>query len=159
DPRAVIAMETVSSIYEVPLLLEERGLGDYILDRLGLEGQRDLQEWREIVERLQNPSGSVEVAIVGKYVELHDAYLSVKESLAHAGIANDVQVDIRWVHAEELESRPAEELLAGAHAIVVPGGFGERGWEGKLRAATYARTNKIPYLGLCLGMQVMVTEF
>jgi len=159
DPRAVIAMETVSSIYEVPLLLEERGLGDYVLDRLGLEGQRDLHEWREIVERLKNPSGSVEVAIVGKYVELHDAYLSVKESLAHAGIANNVKVNIRWVHAEDLESRPADELLAGVNAIVVPGGFGERGWEGKIRAATYARTNNIPYLGLCLGMQVMVTEF
>ncbi|MCK9520298.1 MAG: CTP synthase [Dehalococcoidia bacterium] len=159
EPRAVVPMETVSTIYEVPLLLEERGLGDYVLERLGLRGERDLHEWRQIVERLKHPVGSVEVAIVGKYVELHDAYLSVKESLAHAGIANNVAVDIRWVHAEDLEVRPAEELLAGADAIIVPGGFGERGWEGKVRAATYARTHKVPYLGLCLGMQVMVTEF
>ena len=159
DPRATIPMETVSSIYEVPLLLEERGLGDYVLERLGLEGARDLASWREMVERLKHPAGSVEVAIVGKYVELHDAYLSVKESLAHAGIANNVEVDIRWVHAEDLETRSAEDLLAGVQGIIVPGGFGERGWEGKVKAATYARTRGVPYFGLCLGMQVMVTEF
>ncbi|MGE5596727.1 MAG: CTP synthase [Hyphomicrobiales bacterium] len=159
EPRATIGMETVSSIYEVPLLLEEAGLGDYVLERLGLEGSRDLAEWRDMVDRLKHPGGTVEVAVVGKYVELHDAYLSVKESLAHAGIANNVEVDIRWVHAEDLEVRPAEALLDGVDGIIVPGGFGERGWEGKIRAATYARENRIPYLGLCLGMQVMVTEF
>ncbi len=159
DPRAVIPMETVSSIYEVPLLLEERGLGDYVIERLGLHGGRDLAEWREMVQRLKHPSGVVEVAVVGKYVELHDAYMSVKESLAHAGIANDVDVDIRWIHAETLESRPAAEVLAGVNGVIVPGGFGERGWEGKIAAATWARENNIPYLGLCLGMQVMVTEF
>ncbi|MBI2767432.1 MAG: CTP synthase [Chloroflexi bacterium] len=159
DPRAVIPMETVATIYEVPLLLEERGLGDYVLERLGLEGARDLAEWREMVDRLKHPAGVVEVAVVGKYVELHDAYLSVKESLAHAGIANNVEVDIRWVHAETLESRDASAVLDGVHGVIVPGGFGERGWEGKIQAATYARTHRIPYLGLCLGMQVMVTEF
>jgi CTP synthase len=159
DPRAVIPMETVATIYEVPLLLEERGLGDYVLERLGLEGARDLAEWREMVDRLKHPAGVVEVAVVGKYVELHDAYLSVKESLAHAGIANNVEVDIRWVHAETLETRDAAAVLDGVHGIIVPGGFGERGWEGKIQAATYARTHRIPYLGLCLGMQVMVTEF
>jgi CTP synthase len=159
DPVAVIPLETVSSIYEVPLILEERGLGDYVIERFGLTGGRDLHDWREMVERLQHPTGSVEVAIVGKYVELHDAYLSVKESLAHAGIANGVDVDIRWVHAEDLEARDAAAVLAGVDGIIVPGGFGERGWEGKIRAATYARTQGIPYLGLCLGMQVMVTEF
>ncbi|MFN8617598.1 MAG: CTP synthase [Dehalococcoidia bacterium] len=159
DPRAVIPMETVSSIYEVPLLLEERGLGDYVIERLGLHGGRDLAEWREMVQRLKHPSGVVEVAVVGKYVELHDAYMSVKESLAHAGIANDVDVDIRWIHAETLESRPADEVLQGVNGVIVPGGFGERGWEGKIAAATWARENSIPYLGLCLGMQVMVTEF
>ena len=159
EPRAVIPMETVSSIYEVPLLLEERGLGDYVIERLGLHGGRDLSEWREMVRRLKHPSGSVEVAVVGKYVELHDAYMSVKESLAHAGIANDVDVDIRWIHAETLESRPAAEVLAGVSGVIVPGGFGERGWEGKVAAARWARENTIPYLGLCLGMQVMVTEF
>jgi CTP synthase len=159
DPVAVIPMETAQTIYEVPLILEGFGLGDYVLNRLALKGQRDLVEWKEMVDRLKHPQGVVEIAIVGKYVELRDAYMSVKESLAHAGIANRVDVDIRWVHAEDLEQRSAEEVLAGVAGIIVPGGFGERGWEGKIRAATYARTNNIPYLGLCLGMQVMVTEF
>jgi CTP synthase len=159
EPRAVIPMETVQSIYEVPMLLEERGLGDFVIERLGLHGARDLDDWREMVRKLKHPSGVVEVAVVGKYVELHDAYLSVKESLAHAGIANGVDVDIRWVHAEDLESRPAADVLAGVRGIIVPGGFGERGWEGKIRAAQYARTQGVPYFGLCLGMQVMVTEF
>ena len=159
EPRAVLPMETVNSIYEVPLILEERGLGDIVLDRLGLEGARDLDSWRTLVERLKRPTGVVEVAVVGKYVELHDAYLSVREALVHAGIENGVDVDIRWVHAETLESRAAESVLSGVDGIIVPGGFGERGWEGKIAAATYARTRGIPYLGLCLGMQVMVTEF
>lgn len=159
DPVAVIPLETVSTIYEVPLILEERGLGDYVIDRFGLSGGRDLGEWREMVDRLKHPVGGVEVAVVGKYVELHDAYMSVKESLAHAGIANGVEVDIRWVHAEDLERRDAAAVLEGIDGIIVPGGFGERGWEGKVRAATFARTKGVPYFGLCLGMQVMVTEF
>lgn len=159
EPRAVIPMETVQTIYEVPLLLEERGLGDFVIDRLGLHGGRDLEEWRQMVQRLKHPAGSIEIAVVGKYVALHDAYMSVKESLAHAGIASEVDVDIRWIHAEDLESRPAEALLAGVDGIVVPGGFGERGWEGKIAAARWAREHHVPYLGLCLGMQVMVTEF
>ncbi|MEX2081265.1 MAG: CTP synthase, partial [Dehalococcoidia bacterium] len=158
EPRAVIPLETAQTIYEVPLILDERGLGDYVLDHFGLSGERDLSDWRAMVQKLKSPSRTVEVAIVGKYVELHDAYLSVKESLAHAGIANDAEVDIRWVHSEVLESRRAEDVLAGVHGIIVPGGFGERGWEGKVQAATMARTQGIPYLGLCLGLQVMVTE-
>ncbi|MGK2966130.1 MAG: CTP synthase [Tepidiformaceae bacterium] len=160
-PRAVIPLETVRSIYEVPLFLDERGLGDFVLDHFGIDApdRGNLADWREMVQKLQRPSPPVEVAIVGKYVELHDAYLSVKESLTHAGISNDVEVDIRWVHSEDLETRPVEDMLAGVQGIVVPGGFGERGWEGKVRAATYARELGIPYLGLCLGMQVMVTEF
>ncbi|MGE3074829.1 MAG: CTP synthase [Dehalococcoidia bacterium] len=159
DPRAVIPMETVQTIYEVPLLLEERGLGDFVIERLGLHGARDLAEWREMVRKLKHPSGNVEIAVVGKYVELHDAYMSVKESLAHAGIANSVDVDIRWIHAESLETHEAADVLSGVDGVVVPGGFGERGWEGKIAAAKWARENSIPYLGLCLGMQVMVTEF
>ena len=159
DPVAVIPMETAQTIYEVPLILEGFGLGDFVLNRLALKGQRDLVEWKEMVDRLKHPQGVVEIAIVGKYVELRDAYMSVKESLAHAGIANRVDVDIRWVHAEDLEQRSAEDVLSGVQGIIVPGGFGERGWEGKIRAANYARTNNIPYLGLCLGMQAMVTEF
>ncbi|HEY4669350.1 MAG TPA: CTP synthase [Tepidiformaceae bacterium] len=158
DPQAVIPLETADTIYEVPLILEERGLGDYVIDRLGYQGERDLTEWRDMVDRLKHPDGVVEVAVVGKYVELHDAYLSVKESLAHAGIANRVETDIRWIHAEDLESRDPAVVLAGVDAIIVPGGFGERGWEGKIRAARFAREQRIPYLGLCLGMQVMVTE-
>jgi len=159
DPQAVIPLETAQTIYEVPLVLEERGLGDYVIERLGLQGSRDLREWREMVDRLKHPSGVVEVAIVGKYVELHDAYLSVKESLAHAGVANGVDVDIRWIHSEDLETRSATDILDGVQGIIVPGGFGERGWEGMVHAATHARTRGIPYFGLCLGMQVMVTEF
>ncbi len=158
EPQAVIPLETVTSIYEVPIFLEDRGMADSVIDRLGLRGTRDLHEWREMVDRLKHPGGAVEIAVVGKYVELKDAYLSMKEALAHGGIANNVEVDIRWLHAEDLETRAAEDLLAGVHGIVVPGGFGERGWEGKVRAAEWARVNKVPYLGLCLGMQVMVTE-
>ncbi|HMO96269.1 MAG TPA: CTP synthase, partial [Tepidiformaceae bacterium] len=158
EPRAVIPMETAQTIYEVPLVLEEKGLGDFVIDRLGLTGQRDLDDWREMVHRLKHPSGVVEVAVVGKYVELHDAYMSVKESLAHAGIANNLEVDVRWVHAEVLETHRAEEILDGVQGVIVPGGFGERGWEGKIAAAKWARENRVPYLGLCLGMQVMVTE-
>ena len=159
EPRAVIPLETVNSIYEVPLLLDQRGLGDVTIEKLALTGTRDLDEWREMVDRLKHPKGSVSVAIVGKYVKLKDAYLSVKEALSHAGIANGVEVDIQWIPAETLESRPAMDVLAGVCGIIVPGGVGERGWEGKVRAATYARTTGIPYFGLCLGMQVMVTEF
>ena len=159
DPQAVIPMETADSIYDVPLLLESSGLGDYVIQRFGLRGGRDLSEWKAMVERLKNPADSIEVAIVGKYVELHDAYMSVKESLAHSGIFNNTEVVIRWVHSEDLETKPVEAMLSGVQGIIVPGGFGERGWEGKIVAANYARVNQIPYLGLCLGMQVMVTEF
>ncbi|MEX1103821.1 MAG: CTP synthase, partial [Dehalococcoidia bacterium] len=155
EPQAVIPLETVTSIYEVPIFLEDRGMADYVIDRLGLQGTRDLHEWRAMVDRLKHPAGAVEVAVVGKYVELKDAYLSMKEALAHGGIANNVEVDIRWLHAEDLESRAAADMLAGVHGIIVPGGFGERGWEGKVRAAEWARVNKVPYIGLCLGMQVM----
>ena len=160
DPRAVIALETVDSIYQVPLILENRGLGEFVLERLGLRQRtHDLTAWEAMVERQRNPDRDLQVAIVGKYVELPDAYLSVKEALVHAGIAHDAEVNIRWVHAEDLETHSAESILAGVGAIVVPGGFGERGWEGKIAAARHAREQGIPYLGLCLGLQVMVTEF
>jgi CTP synthase len=159
ERRAVIPLETVDTIYEVPILLEEAGLGDFVIERFGLQGTRDLDDWRALVQQLKHPSRAIEIAVAGKYVELHDAYMSVKESLAHAGIANDVDVAIRWVHTEGLESQGADALLSGVQGIIVPGGFGDRGWEGKIKAAEYARTHRIPYLGLCLGMQVMVTEF
>ncbi len=160
DPRAVIALETVDTIYAVPLILEGRGLGEFTLERLGLKAKtRDLADWEAMVERQRHPQRALEVAVVGKYVELQDAYLSVKEALTHAGVAHDADIDIRWVHAEDLETRPAGAVLAGVDAIVVPGGFGERGWEGKIAAARHAREEGVPYLGLCLGLQVMVTEF
>lgn len=160
EPRAVVPLLTMPSIYEVPLVLEEAGLGDYIVERLRLSARsRDLEDWKRWVERLKNPRGSVDIALVGKYVELPDAYLSVKESLIHAGVQHDVGVNIRWLHSEQMERPDAESLLAGVDGIVVPGGFGERGTEGKIRAARFARQNDVPYLGLCLGLQVMVVEF
>jgi CTP synthase len=159
ESRAVVPLPTAESIYEVPLVLEEAGLGDYVIERMQLPpGERDLSDWRALVERLKQPSGSVRVGIVGKYVELRDAYLSVKESLIHAGIHHSVAVDIEWIHSQRLDKPDSESLLEGLDGIVVPGGFGERGIEGKIRAARYARERGIPYLGLCLGMQVMVVE-
>jgi CTP synthase len=159
ERRAVVPMPTVRSIYEVPALLEDSGLGDYVIDRLKLEaGGRDLADWRRMVDRLLHPSGSLKVAIVGKYVELQDAYLSVKESLIHAAAALDCQVELLWIHSEAITTENVEANLRGVDAIVVPGGFGERGIEGKVVAARYARENSVPYLGLCLGMQVMVVE-
>ena len=158
ERRGVIPLLTMPTIYEVPLVLEEEGLGDYMLELLHLEASgRDLNDWRELVERLHHPHGRVTVAVVGKYVELHDAYFSVKEALIHAGVHHNVAVDIRWIHSELLDSGDIS-LLEGLDGVVVPGGFGERGIEGKIKAAHYARTQGIPYLGLCLGMQVMVVE-
>jgi CTP synthase len=158
--RAVVPLLTMPTIYEVPLVLEEAGLGDYIGERLGLpEAQRDLRDWQEWVERLKQPQGEVEVAVVGKYVELPDAYLSVKEALIHAGVAHHVAVRLRWVHSQDLEHHSPDSLLEGVDGIVVPGGFGERGVEGKIAAARHARQRGVPYLGLCLGMQVMVMEY
>ncbi|MCS7276945.1 MAG: CTP synthase [Dehalococcoidia bacterium] len=158
--RAVVPLLTMPTIYEVPLVLEEAGLGDYIGERLGLpQAQRDLRDWQEWVERLKQPQGEVEVAVVGKYVELPDAYLSVKEALIHAGVAHHVAVRLRWVHSQDLEHHSPDSLLEGVDGIVVPGGFGERGVEGKIAAARHARQRGVPYLGLCLGMQVMVMEY
>ncbi len=159
ERRAVVPVPTVRSIYEVPALLEDSGLGDYAIERMQIQATgRDLEDWRRLVDRLRNPSGSVKVAVVGKYVELRDAYLSVKESLIHAGIFHDVEVEILWIHSETMDEETAPGVLRGVDAIVVPGGFGERGIEGKVAAARYARLNSVPYLGLCLGMQVMVVE-
>jgi CTP synthase len=159
ERRAVVPVPTVNSIYEVPALLEDSGLGDFVIERMKLNATpRDLQDWRRMVERLRNPHGSVKVAVVGKYVELRDAYLSVKEAVIHAGIFHDVEPEILWVHSEQMNDDNCESMLRGVDAVIVPGGFGERGFEGKVCAAKYARERKIPYLGLCLGMQVMVVE-
>ena len=160
EPRAVIPMLTMPSIYEVPLVLEEAGLGDYVCERLNITPtSKDLDDWRTWVERLKNPQRTVEVAVVGKYVELPDAYLSVKESLIHAAVEHDAAVNIHWVHSEDVDDAGVEALLSGMDGVVVPGGFGERGIEGKLQAAHYARLNNVPYLGLCLGLHVMTVEF
>ena len=160
EARAVVPMQTVDTIYRVPLLLEAAGLGDYIAERLHLTGARpNLTEWRALVDRLTNPHGEVSIAVVGKYVELQDAYLSVKEALIHAGIHHDVNVSLSWIQSEDLEHGDVSALLEGYDGIVVPGGFGERGLEGKIAAARYAREQGVPYLGLCLGMQMMVIEF
>jgi CTP synthase len=159
EPRAVIPLPTMSSIYEVPLVLEEAGLGDLLCDRMNLRASAgDLDEWREWVNRLQHPQKAIEVAIVGKYVELPDAYLSVKEALIHAGVDQSCAVNIHWIHSEDVTPANSAEIFARIDGIVVPGGFGERGFEGKVHAARYARLNNTPYLGLCLGLQVMVVE-
>ncbi len=159
ESRAVIPMLTMPSIYEVPLVLETAGLGDFICERMEIApASKDLDEWKQWVERLKNPHSRIEVAVVGKYVELPDAYLSVKESLIHAGVRHDAAVNIRWIHSEEVTQATADALFHDIHGIVVPGGFGERGFEGKVAAARYARLNNVPYLGLCWGLQVMAVE-
>jgi CTP synthase len=164
DERAVIPMTTAETIYEVPLMLEERGLGRYLVEALRLEAKAhepDLAEWRELVARIKCEKPVVDVGLVGKYVALHDAYLSVAESLRHAGWAHGVDVRITWINSEDLETRGANfaEMLKGVDGIIVPGGFGSRGIEGKIKAANYARHEQIPYLGLCLGLQVAVIGF
>ncbi|MBI2957305.1 MAG: CTP synthase [Chloroflexi bacterium] len=160
DKNAVIPMPTASTIYEVPLLLEESGLGDIIVERLGLKPPcNNIGEWRRQVEALKACLQPVTVALVGKYVELTDAYFSVRESLCHAGVFHERQVNIQWIGAESLERDGGEAQLDMAQGIVVPGGFGYRGIEGMIRAARYARRKNIAYLGLGLGLQVRVIEF
>ncbi len=160
EPQAVIPMLTMPSIYEVPLVLEDAGLCDLAIDRLNLEAtSRDMADWKLWVERLKNPERTLEIAVVGKYVELPDAYLSVKESLIHAAVQHNAAVNVHWVHSEEVDAASASAIFSGMDGIVVPGGFGERGVEGKVEAARFARQNRVPYLGLCLGLQVMVVEF
>ena len=151
---------TAELLYEVPLMLEREGLADVVVRRLGLICHApDLTEWTAMVHRAKRPEGSVTIALVGKYVGLHDAYLSVAEALTHGGIGNGVSVEIRWVNSEEVTAETADGLLAGVQGILVPGGFGSRGIDGKLEAIRYARENGVPFLGICLGMQLAVVEF
>ena len=158
--KAVIPLETVDNVYEIPLILEEAGLGDIILEALDLSGlPRDMSEWAAMVDRMKDLSDPVPIALVGKYVEYPDSYLSVKEALRHAGLAHGRDIDIQWVHSEDVEKMGADALLSTACGIVVPGGFGPRGVEGMVETVHYARQHQVPYLGLCLGLQVMVVEW
>jgi len=164
DMPGCVPLPTANSIYEVPLILEEFGLGNYIVERLNLGGHApQLEDWRRRVERIRNPRRIIRIGLVGKYVALHDAYLSVAESLNHAGLFHNLGIEIDWIDSEEFEHEQgyqnACERLKNVHGIVVPGGFGDRGIEGKIQAARYARENNIPYLGLCYGMQMAVIEF
>ncbi len=150
----------VEYLYEAPLAMEQEQLAQAVCQCLALPcPEPELEDWRNMVEALRHPSAEAEIAIVGKYVQLHDAYLSVAEALKHGGIAGRVSVNLRWVDSEELEGENWEEKLSGVDGILIPGGFGSRGTEGKIRAAGYARRKKIPFLGICLGMQLAVVEF
>lgn len=156
----VIQNLTVPSLYEVPLWLEREGLAESVCHHLGIENREpDLNEWTEMVRRAENADKRVKIALVGKYVELHDAYLSVAEALRHGGIVNDVAVDIEWIDSEKITAENAADTFNGFGGIIVPGGFGHRGIEGMIEAIRYARENKIPFFGICLGMQMSVIEF
>jgi CTP synthase len=160
DVEAVISAIDVSDIYLVPKAMQKEGLDRLVCEKLGLETpDADLGEWNDLVERLGERREMVEIALVGKYVKLHDAYLSVHQALEHAGIHNGCGVRVRWVDAENMSLDEARAELAGADGVLVPGGFGSRGWEGKILACRVAREDAIPYLGICLGMHVAVSEF
>jgi CTP synthase len=160
ERKAVIPLPSVSTIYEVPLVLEEEGLGQLVVDKLKLNPQPpSLSQWQEMVNLIKTPRQPVKIALVGKYVELQDAYFSVREALCHAILHHGRDLELVWVPSETLENDGDYSILRPVQGIVIPGGFGIRGIEGMVGAATYARENKIPYLGLCLGMQVMVIEF
>ncbi len=160
DKRAVAPMVTTKNLYEIPLLLEELKLADYCLERLGLSPKKkpDWTEWENMVTKMVQNRPKVKVALVGKYVELHDAYMSVREALQHAALAHGVEAEIAWVHSSDLEKGKEWQAVRDADGIIIPGGFGSRGTEGKMQAIRYARENKVPLLGLCLGMQLMVVE-
>ncbi len=159
-PESVISAKDLNSIYEAPISYHHEGLDQAVLDTFNITPapKPDLSKWEDVKDRLNNPEGHVNVAIVGKYTQLEDAYKSIAEALTHGGMANRLEVKINWVDAETFEKEDPEIHLSGFHAILVPGGFGERGTEGKIMAAKFAREHKIPYLGICLGMQTAVIE-
>ncbi len=159
EERAVIALEDADTIYKIPGILHSQGLDDFVVERFGLQcGGADLSEWEAVVDAKLNPEHEVTIAMVGKYMELLDAYKSLIEAMSHAGISNRTKVNLRYIDSEDIENQ-GTALLEGVDAILVPGGFGLRGVEGKITAVQYARENKVPYLGICLGMQVAVIEF
>ena len=158
-PKGVITLPTVPTIYEVPLILQDEGLGDLILETIGIHTTaRDMRVWRDLVHTIKEPKTSIPVAVVGKYVDLPDAYMSVKEALLHAGLAHNRDVELRWIRSEDIERDGPDAYLDSVCGIVVPGGFGPRGIEGMIDTVRYARENGVPYLGLCLGLQVMVVQ-
>ena len=160
DVNAVVEARDVSNLYEMPLMLRDQGLDEIVVNHLRLNaGPLDMTEWEQLVNRIHHLSKKTEIAIVGKYVSLHDAYLSIVEALGHAGIANDAEVNIRWISAEDVTDENVHELLGGVNGVLVPGGFGDRGIEGKISAIRYAREQNIPFFGICLGMQVACVEF
>ena len=161
EKRAVVPMVTSHILYEIPLMLEKANVAEYLMERLNLTPTHvpDWSAWEKLVQETKKEKPKVSVALVGKYVELHDAYISVRESLKHAAQSLGVELDLQWVHSADLEKGRCQDILEKTHGIIVPGGFGSRGIEGKIMAAHFARTQKIPYFGLCLGMQLMVVEF
>ena len=156
----VIENRTLDSLYEAPLMLEKSGFSGIVCRELGLDTpEPDLREWEALAESIHGRNKNVTIGLVGKYVQLHDAYLSVAEALAHAGFALNAHVDIQWIDSEEITAENVAEKMRGISGIIVPGGFGDRGIEGMILAAQYARENRIPYFGICLGMQIAVIEF
>ena len=160
DGRSVIQNLDAEHLYEVPLMLHSEGLDNLVCEKLHL-GCKDIDnsQWIDMVHRIKNLEKEVTIALVGKYVELHDAYISVVEALSHGGLTNNANVNIKWINAEELENQDVNEVLSGVDGVLVPGGFGDRGVEGKIEAIRWARENKVPFLGICLGMQCAVIEF
>ncbi len=161
DRKAVIPMVTANNLYEIPLLLEEAAVGEYLLERMNLTARQkpDWKPWQRLVDEIHKEKPRVKIALVGKYVELHDAYMSVRESLNHAALHLGVDLDLHWVHSGGLEKDEGWDVVAEMDGVIVPGGFGERGIEGKIHVARHCRTKKLPYFGLCLGMQMQVVEF
>lgn len=156
----VIGLPTLDNVYESPLVLEDQGLGRILETSVDLPSvEPDMSMWRDVVDLAREPGPGLEIAVVGKYVDLHDSYISVREALYHAGLHHQRDITVRWVAAEQVEEEGPDKLLATVSGIVVPGGFGDRGVEGMIETARYARVNQVPYLGLCLGMQVMVIEY
>ncbi|MEA4854676.1 MAG: CTP synthase [Christensenella sp.] len=159
-PDCVIENRTLSVLYQAPIMLEKNGLADIVCRELKMDcGKPDLTEWKEMIARIKNGKKPVQIALVGKYIQLHDAYLSVAEALAHAGYENSANVAIKWIDSEELTRGTAKEMLSDCDGILVPGGFGGRGIEGKIEAVRYARENNVPFFGICLGMQTAVIEY
>ena len=160
EEEAVITAKDVDTIYEVPLVFHHEGLDDMVVKLLGLElPPADLSRWEAVVRRVKSPKSHTRIAVVGKYIEVKDSYKSLAEALAHGGIANDARVEVDWVDAEHIEKHGIEAAMRGMHGILVPGGFGDRGIEGKIEAVRYAREHGVPYFGICLGMQCAVIEF